>query len=159
MTRTPSIATIGYQAADLDDLIATLKSAGIAVVADVRAAPVSKRPEYAKNALAASLVAAGIDYAHFGVLGSPPAARAAAAAGDIAGFERLFAAHLASPPGQVGLDRAAALAREKPVCLMCLERDPDHCHRRFVAAAIVARTALSVNHLAVTAPSGPLFGD
>jgi uncharacterized protein (DUF488 family) len=152
-----AIATIGYEAVVLEDLVATLRDAGIETLIDVRAAPVSKRPEFAKDALAAALEAARIGYLHLGHLGSPRAARKAARAGDTAAFEILLESHLDGPAARRALDRAAALVRDGSVCLMCLERDPERCHRRFVAARLAAMTERPIRHLRVTRDPGPLF--
>ncbi|MEM2998202.1 MAG: DUF488 domain-containing protein, partial [Thermoproteota archaeon] len=32
-----------------------------------------------------------------------------------------------------GVERLLELARDRRVCLMCLETDPKYCHRRFIA--------------------------
>src|SRR3954462_12290991 len=67
-TRTSSmtakrIFTIGYEGATQDEVVAALQQAGVSLVIDVRAVPLSRKPGFSKNVLAAGLKDAGIDYA------------------------------------------------------------------------------------------------
>ena len=39
------------------------------------------------------------------------------------------------PEALVDLGEAIALAKDQTVCLLCVERDPEHCHRLIVAIA------------------------
>ncbi|MEP6968190.1 MAG: DUF488 domain-containing protein, partial [Pseudomonadota bacterium] len=57
-----ALATIGYEAATLDQVIGRLRGAGVEIVIDVRAVAASRRPGFSKTMLAASLAAAGVDY-------------------------------------------------------------------------------------------------
>ena len=63
------------------ELIAALQAAGVEQVIDVRAVPLSRKPGFSKNVLAAGLKEAGIDYVHLKALGTPPAGREAARKG------------------------------------------------------------------------------
>jgi uncharacterized protein (DUF488 family) len=139
------IATIGYEDATPDRLIATLRDAGVATLVDVRALANSRRPGFAKRALAAALADAGILYVHERALGTPAAGRAAIRAGRPAAMRRIFAAHLAGDEPQAALASVADRARREAVCLLCLEADPAHCHRTLVAEAV----GLPVRHLRV----------
>ena len=58
------IFTIGYEGATQAELVAALQQAGVARVIDVRAVPLSRKPGFSKNVLAAGLKEAGIDYVH-----------------------------------------------------------------------------------------------
>lgn len=96
-------------------------------------------PEFRRDALRKSLLAAGIGYVHIRALGNPREGREAAKAGDTEAYRRHMDARLASTEGQEGLGRAVELARKDPVCLMCYERDPAQCHRSRVADDLVRR--------------------
>jgi uncharacterized protein (DUF488 family) len=50
-------------------------------------------------------------------------------------------------PAIAGLSEAVALARDEPICLLCLEREPHLCHRAIVARMIHARTGQPIRHL------------
>ena len=65
------IFTIGYEGATQGELIAALREAGVTLLADVRAVPLSRRPGFSKNILAAGLKEAGIDYVGLKALGTP----------------------------------------------------------------------------------------
>lgn len=129
------IFTIGYEAATMADFLAALMQAGVERVIDVRALPLSRRPGFSKTSLAASLVAAGIDYVHLKALGTPKPGRDAARKGDIATLEAVYAGQLDLPEAQVQAARMLALAAEKPSALLCFERDPAHCHRTLLLEA------------------------
>jgi uncharacterized protein (DUF488 family) len=155
----PALATIGYQGARLEDFVATLKSASIERLLDVRALPWSRRAEFAKRNLSAALAAAGIAYEHLPALGNPEPGRAAAKAGRLEDFRRIYTDQLDSEEGQAGLAAAAARARESAVALMCMERDHDHCHRAMAAARLAEMLGVEVRHLKVEAgpETLPLF--
>jgi uncharacterized protein (DUF488 family) len=131
------IFTIGYEKATQAGLIAALRAAGVGRVIDVRAVPLSRKPGFSKNALAAGLDEAGIDYVHLKALGTPPAGREAARKGRIDVFERVYAAQLDTPEAAAEAARMIALAEEKPSALLCFERDPARCHRTPLRLAVM----------------------
>jgi uncharacterized protein (DUF488 family) len=63
-------------------------------------------------------------------------------------MEVIFREHMTSDRSQAELVQAKQLARERPVCLLCFERDHTTCHRRLVAEMITAETGQPVRHLA-----------
>lgn len=128
-----ALYTIGYQGADVDRVVAALKSAGVAVVADVRAVASSRKRGFSKSALRASCEAAGLGYQHFRDLGTPAAGRKAARAGDAAGMRRVFCEQLATEAAQTALAEMEQLAASRLTCLLCFCRDPAVCHRRVIA--------------------------
>jgi len=123
------IFTIGYQGATQSELIAALQQAGVERVIDVRAVPMSRKPGFSKNILAAGLGEAGIDYVHLKALGTPPAGREAARKGKWEVMNRIYAEQLDTPEAGAEAARMVALAEEKPSALLCFERDPAGCHR------------------------------
>ena len=145
----PLLSTIGYEAADLDDFIATLRSAGVRRVIDVRELAISRRKGFAKRALTEALENAGIRYVHLRGLGDPKEGRDAARAGDTPRFRRVFLAHMTTAVAQTDLQRASTLAAEGGACLLCYERDHSACHRSFVASALSDRLPIRIRHLGV----------
>jgi uncharacterized protein (DUF488 family) len=129
------IFTIGYEQTTMADFLAALKNAGVERVIDVRALPLSRRPGFSKNVLAASLLEAGIGYVHLKALGTPKEGRDAAKKGDVATLERVYDNQLGLPEAQAEAAKMRALAEEKPSALLCYERDPAHCHRTLLLAA------------------------
>lgn len=155
------LATIGYEAADLADFIATLRAASVTCLIDIRELAISRRRGFAKRALSAALTDAGIGYVHLRGLGDPKAGRQAARAGDAARFRHVFTRHMRTEIAQVDLRRAADLVAEGGACLMCFERDHSACHRTIVAQALSDTVPATIRHLGVSiglASSRPRVG-
>lgn len=131
------IFTIGYEGATQREVIAALQAAGVERVIDVRAVPLSRKPGFSKNGLAASLRNAGIDYVHLKALGTPPEGREAARKGRHGDLERVYAAQLDTPEAGADAARMTALAKEKPSVLLCFERDPLRCHRTLLRLSVI----------------------
>lgn len=131
------IFTIGYEGATQPEVIAALQSAGVERVVDVRAVPLSRKPGFSKNVLAAGLREAGIDYVHLKALGTPPEGREAARKGRWDVLARVYAAQLDTPEAAADSARMIDLARNKPSALLCFERDPMHCHRTPLRLAVL----------------------
>lgn len=127
------LATVGYERRDLDEVVALLSDHGVEVLVDVRATPRSRKPGLSKRRLADALAEAGIDYRHEPRLGVPREQREAFRAGDEA-THAAFRRRVATDDRDA-LERVAELARDRPVALLCYERDEQHCHRRLVAEA------------------------
>jgi uncharacterized protein (DUF488 family) len=130
------IFTIGYEGATVPEFIAALRQAGVSRVIDVRALPLSRRPGFSKSPLKAALEEAGIDYVHLKALGTPSAGRTAARAGRHADMARIYAGQLELPEAIAQSAQMLELAREKPSALLCMEREPAHCHRTLLLKAV-----------------------
>ncbi len=131
-----TIYTIGYEGATMDGFLAALLAAGVRRVIDVRALPLSRRPGFSKSTLSASLKAAGIDYVHLKPLGTPKRGRDAAKKGDVATLTAVYDAQLELPEAQAAAAHMLDLVAELPSALLCYERDPCHCHRTLLLAAV-----------------------
>jgi uncharacterized protein (DUF488 family) len=140
------IFTIGYEGASPDGFATTLKDAGVAVVADVRAVALSRKRGFSKTALREYLETEGLGYRHYIALGTPKPGREAARAGDAASLRRIYCDEvLASEPARAALEDLVALAGDRPVCLLCFERDPALCHRRLLTERLAARGFTAVD--------------
>ena len=149
-----AVATIGYEGATVPTFLQALRDAGVELLVDVRAVAGSRRPGFAKRALAANLQDAGIEYLHLRDLGTPAPGRAAARAGKHAEMRRIFLAHLDTEPALAAMDGLADIVRSgRRACLLCLEADPTHCHRSLVADALAGRVPIRVTHLAPAPPT------
>lgn len=137
MARTKlQIFTIGYEGTTVPEFIAALQNAGVKRVIDVRALPLSRRPGFSKSALRAALEHAGIEYAHLKALGTPAEGRAAARSGRHADLRRIYSSQLELPEAIAQSALMLELAREKPSALLCMEREPAHCHRTLLLDAV-----------------------
>ena len=143
------IYTIGYEGATQAEVVAALRTAGIALLADVRAVPLSRRPGFSKNILAGGLREAGIDYVGLKALGTPPEGREAARRGDRDTLARVYAGQLELPEAMAQGAQLRAMAAERATALLCFERDPCGCHRSLLARSILPD--MEVQHLFATA--------
>jgi uncharacterized protein (DUF488 family) len=129
------IFTIGYEGATQLEFIETLRTAGVRLLADVRAVPLSRRPGFSKNVLAAGLREAGIAYVGLKALGTPPAGREAARKHDLARLAEVYAGQLELPEALAQIAQLRALAAEQLTALLCFEREPACCHRSLLVQA------------------------
>ena len=135
--------TIGYEGSIVDDVVASLRAAGVTHLLDIRAVPQSRKPGFSKRLLGGTLEAAGINYTYLKGLGTPKAGRDAVRHGDVGAMHRIYRAHMQEPAAQVDLARAAEIAASEPACLLCFERDQTHCHRQIVADML----GMKIRHL------------
>ena len=136
------IFTIGYEAATVGEFVAAVTAAGVERVIDVRALPLSRRPGFSKTALSGALAEAGVEYMHLRALGTPSEGRTAARAGRHADMARIYAGQLELPEAMMQAAQMLELAREKPTALLCMERDPTHCHRTLLLQAVAAEAEI-----------------
>ncbi|MFL6735998.1 MAG: DUF488 family protein [Sphingomonas sp.] len=130
------IFTIGYEGATVPEFVKALRDAGVERVIDVRALPLSRRPGFSKSPLKGALEDADIEYVHLKALGTPAEGRAAARAGRHAELERIYAGQLELPEAMAQSALMLDLAREKTSALLCMEREPAHCHRTLLLKAV-----------------------
>lgn len=156
-----SIATIGVYGWTLDTWLDALRAADVRLVVDVRQRRGVRGSEYAwANAqrLEAALAAAGISYEHRKELAPTTALRQVQyRQDDRVGVGKRSRAGLAPEYverydreilGQVDLRPIVdALPTEGSSALMCVERDPEACHRSLVAARLASEFGLAVTHI------------
>lgn len=134
------IQTLGHSNRSLEEFIQLLNGVGIKTLVDVRAHPVSGRhPQFNSDTLRAACEAAGVTY-HWGgrQLGgrrSPVANSPHVALTDDA--FRGYADHMATREFKTGLTQLINLGRAAPTAIMCAEREPQSCHRQFIADALL----------------------
>src|SRR4051812_4533373 len=139
------IFTIGYEGTTVPEFMAALQKAGVERLIDVRGLPLSRRPGFSKSPLKAALQEAGIEYVHLKALGTPADGRAAARAGRHKDMERIYAGQLELPEAMAQSGQMLELAAEKPSALLCMEREPAHCHRTLLLNAVASDA--EVTHL------------
>lgn len=133
----PTIWTIGYEQTTQDALIACLQSASVAVLADIRALPLSRRPGFSKSSLGAAVREGGMEYRHLKPLGTPAEGRAAARRHDHAALEMIYAGQLELPEALAAMAELRALAGARPTALLCYEREASECHRSLLIKALL----------------------
>src|SRR3954470_17191871 len=148
MARAKKLFTIGYEQTPPQAVLNELERAGVKLLVDVRAVVSSRRPGFSKNQLAASLDERGIGYIHMKGLGTPKEGRLAVRSGDMKTLERIYARHLKTPQAKEQLDELSALVKKAgPVCILCYERDHQHCHRKWIAEIIHERDRTKTENL------------
>ena len=147
MTALPPILTVGYEGRVADELFDMLAAAGATVLLDIRAVPLSRKPGFSKELLAAGAEARGISYIHLQPLGTPKPGRDAARAGRTAEMTRIYAEHMATEAAQHALLAARGIVTSARSCLLCFERDHTGCHRDILAGMLAGMTGQAVEHL------------
>ena len=162
MSADPRVATIGVYGFDLSRFLAALDGAGIESVLDVRQRRGVRGSEYAwanSQRLQRALADAGIGYEHRKELAPTTELRelqyredARQGVGkrsrvELAGeYRRRYTREILDPADLEGL--AARLGEAgRAVALLCVERDPEACHRSLVAARLADRHGFAVMHL------------
>jgi uncharacterized protein (DUF488 family) len=132
-----AIKTIGHSNHPIERFVDLLKTAGVALLVDVRSMPYSRRfPQFGKERLAESLAAAGIGYVHEGAaLGGKPEG-----GGD-------YDALAEQPAFKEALGRLIERAENTTLCLMCAEKEPLDCHRTVLVSRRLAERGVVVDHL------------
>ena len=133
------VTTIGHGTRSAEELVETLREAGVRTLVDVRRFPGSRRnPQFGREALASTLASAGIAYRHAVELGG----RRTGEPGEerfgcirVPAF-RSYAARMGTETWQRAL--ADVLAEPAP-CLLCAETLWVRCHRRLISELLAAR--------------------
>ena len=141
---TATLFTIGYQGANLEQVVASLSDAGVSVLVDTRETPMSRRVEFRQKALASALDDVGIRYMSVRALGAPKPLRAMAA-DDWDAFSAGYRQRLSLVREE--LERLVPLIAAESVCLLCFEADPEACHRSLLAHEIEGLLDVSAVHL------------
>jgi len=148
--------TIGHSNRSLNDFLALLHAHGIELVADIRTVPKSRHnPQFNREALAASLPPAGIDYLHLPDLGGlrHPRPDSLNLAWRNASF-RGYADYMQTPAFEKALAELLQTAALRRAAIMCAEAVPWRCHRSLVADALLAR-GVPVEHIVSAATASP----
>ena len=133
------VFTIGHGTRPADELVDCLRGAGVGRLVDIRRFPGSRRnPQFNKEALTATLAAAGVAYRHAVALGGRRTGEPGEERFTCLGTPafRSYAARMGTSEWQEAL--AQALADQAP-CLMCAETVPWRCHRLLVSDLLAAR--------------------
>ncbi|MEJ5186511.1 MAG: DUF488 domain-containing protein [Candidatus Geothermincolales bacterium] len=121
------IYTLGTGSRTLEEFLRLLKEFRVELVCDVRSFPTSRRfPHFRKENLEAGLKEAGFDYVWLGR--------------ELGGYRKGgYLAYMATEGFRLGLERLEEVARRSRTAVVCAERFPWRCHRRFISAALQDR--------------------
>ena len=118
------IYTLGTSNRSLQEFLGLLEGFGIKQVFDVRSFPQSKRfPHFNRETLEGALKGAGLSYHWLGK--------------ELGGYRRGgYEAYLKTEAFREGLLKLVSLATKAPGAIVCAERFPWRCHRRFISLAL-----------------------
>jgi len=156
------LATIGVYGFDLDRFLTALRAGGVGLVVDVRQRRGVRGSEHAwanSQRLQAGLTSAGIDYEHRKELAPTTELRQLQYAEDdrqgvgkrsrvelAEAYRRRYTSEILD---RADLDELAARLRAETrgAALLCVERDPEACHRSLIAERLAAEHGVTVTHL------------
>src|SRR6267154_6171140 len=142
------IFTLGHSTLPIEALLALLQAYGIERLVDIRTIPRSRHnPQFNDTALASSLKARHLQYAHLKALGGLRRPRKDSPnTGWRNGGFRGFADYMQTEEFRDALAALIRTSRENRVAIMCAEAVPWRCHRSLVADALIVR-GVSVEHI------------
>jgi uncharacterized protein (DUF488 family) len=156
----PTLRTIGVYGFDRESFLAALSSAGVELLLDVRQRRGVRGSEYAwANAqrLQAALDQAGIRYAHLKELAPTTEMRQLQYREDERKGEGKRSRSVLAPAyverytaevlGQVDLAPIVKFVGNSAPALLCVERDPEACHRSLIAERLEGEFGFEVEHL------------
>lgn len=138
-----TVYTVGHSTRPIEDFVALLREFDVALVADVRTVPQSRRnPQFGQASLRRALAAAGIDYRHLKRLGGlrRPRKDSINTAWRNDAF-RGYADYMQTPEFAAALAELCDLAAERRTAVMCAEAVPWRCHRSLIGDALLVRGA------------------
>lgn len=157
--------TIGVYGFDGPAFIGALQEAGVGIVLDVRQRRGVRGSEYAwANAkrLQAALAEAGLGYSHLPELAPTTEMRQLQYEEDARRGEGKRSRTVLAPAyveryteevlGRVDLEPIVRFVGNNRAALLCVERDPEACHRSLIAARLEAEVGAAVRHLRPQVP-------
>ena len=143
------IYTIGYGKHSFEDILPLLRKQGIETVVDVRSAPYSKfSPEFCKSTLKGLFATQGIRYLFLSdkkgenLLGGKPNDPSVIIGGVIY-YELVKEKNYFKE----GIQKLLEVAKDRRVCLLCAEEDPNRCHRHHLITRTLLSLGVKVHHL------------
>ena len=116
--------SIGYQRLSVDQFLMKLKENHIEFLLDVRSRPFSRKPGFSRDPLKESLAREEIHYLWKGDC--------------LGGMSKIC---------EEDIQWLAKWQEGKMACLMCMEADPDRCHRKTEIARRLDRYQIPVEHI------------
>jgi len=114
------VFTLGTSTRSSEEFITLLRDHGVGVVIDVRRFPSSRFEHFNQEKLTKILNEAGLDYVYMGK--------------ELGGYRQEgYRTFTTSTEFQAGVERLRQVAREKRAAIICAERFPWRCHRRFIS--------------------------
>ena len=127
------VCTLGTSTRSPQEFIELLSGHGVEVVVDVRKFPSSRFEHFHREKLAILLSESGIDYVYMGE--------------ELGGYRRGgYRNFTTTSEFRNGLAKLEEIARRRRTAIICAERFPWRCHRRFIALEL-EKQGWQVNHI------------
>lgn len=118
-----TVYSIGHSNRSIEDFLALLRQNKIKTLIDVRSFPVSRWEQFKKENLSRLLSDKGFAYVYLGR--------------ELGGFRKGgYESYTRSGEFKKGLEELEKYAMEEETVLMCAERFPWRCHRRYISRAL-----------------------
>jgi len=115
------IWTIGHSNRSIGTFLELLREHSIQVLADIRSFPTSKIEHFKREEMEQWLPENGIEYVWLGK--------------ELGGYRKGgYKRHMRTKLFREGIKKLLEIAKEKRTCVMCMEKNPKYCHRRFLSA-------------------------
>ena len=156
--RSITIYTIGHSTLLFDEFVGRLKSFRVAILADIRSLPGSKRwPQFNREAMEEHLPNRGVEYVWLQALGGRRSRGLGKSSPNMA-WEKLsfrnYADYMLTPDFAAGIDALLSIARRGTTAIMCAEALYWRCHRRLVSDYLVSH-GVAVEHIMSARASRP----
>lgn len=126
MPKVRRIFTIGHSNRSIEEFISILKVFGINAIVDVRRFPTSKYEHFKREKLKRFLEEHGIEYFYLG--------------DKLGGFRTGgYKKFMETDTFCIGIEELEKIAEKKVVAVMCAERFPWKCHRKYISIALEER--------------------
>ena len=117
------IYTIGSADRSQDDFLKTLRQYEIKSLVDVRRFPTSKYEHFKRENLGTILLSSEIEYVYMG--------------NELGGFRKGgYGAYVKTNEYKQGLQVLQRVAKRRPAVIMCCEKLPAGCHRRYISQSL-----------------------
>ena len=127
------IWTIGHSNRSIEVFLELLREHSIQVLADIRSFPTSKIEHFKREEMERWLPENGIEYVWLGK--------------ELGGYRKGgYKRHMRTKLFREGVKKLLEIAKEKRTCIMCMEKNPKYCHRRFLSAYL-ERKGVEVIHI------------
>ena len=127
------IWTIGHSNRSIEVFLELLREHSIQVLADIRSFPTSKIEHFKREEMERWLPENGIEYVWLGK--------------ELGGYRKGgYKRHMRTKLFREGVKKLLEIAKQKRTCIMCMEKNPKYCHRRFLSAYL-ERKGVEVIHI------------
>ena len=118
--------TVGYGNRSVEEFVALLEEHKIEALVDVRSFPTSKIEHFKGEEMERWLPEHGIEYVWLGK--------------ELGGYRRGgYEAHMKTELFREGVEKLLEFAGQRRACIMCMEKNPKYCHRRFLTAYLESK--------------------